>query len=68
MEQFLLNFGHLGWNKWYDALEKLVKEKGPFLILPGEILKNSNTWLTACLKFVSTPIIYHLIYRLGLSA
>lgn len=35
MEQFLLNFGHLGWNKWYDALEKLVKEKRAFLDSAG---------------------------------
>ncbi|MGD9824657.1 tRNA 5-methoxyuridine(34)/uridine 5-oxyacetic acid(34) synthase CmoB [Desulfobacter sp.] len=31
MEQFLENFGHLGWDQWYDALEKLVKEKRAFL-------------------------------------
>ena len=27
MEAFLENFGHLGWKRWDDALEKLVKEK-----------------------------------------
>jgi tRNA (mo5U34)-methyltransferase len=31
MEHFLEKYGHLGWNQWYDALEKLVKKKGAFL-------------------------------------
>nr|WP_320192820.1 tRNA 5-methoxyuridine(34)/uridine 5-oxyacetic acid(34) synthase CmoB [uncultured Desulfobacter sp.] len=35
MEQFLDNFGYLGWGKWYDALEKLVKEKRAFLDSAG---------------------------------
>lgn len=35
MEQFLENYGHLGWDKWYGALEKLVKEKRVFLDSAG---------------------------------
>ena len=31
MEHFLKNYGHLGWDQWYDALEKLVKDKRTFL-------------------------------------
>lgn len=31
MEHFLEKYGHLGWNQWYDAMEKLVKEKRAFL-------------------------------------
>ncbi|WP_289022655.1 tRNA 5-methoxyuridine(34)/uridine 5-oxyacetic acid(34) synthase CmoB [Desulfobacter postgatei] len=31
MEHFLEKYGHLGWNQWYDALEKLVKKKRAFL-------------------------------------
>ncbi|WP_321492851.1 tRNA 5-methoxyuridine(34)/uridine 5-oxyacetic acid(34) synthase CmoB [uncultured Desulfobacter sp.] len=35
MEQFLANHGHLGWNKWYDALESLIKEKRAYLDSAG---------------------------------
>lgn len=35
MEQFLENYGHLGWNRWYDALEKLVKDKRAYLDSAG---------------------------------
>ena len=35
MEQFLENYGHLGWDKWFDALEKLVKEKRALLNSAG---------------------------------
>nr|WP_319492929.1 tRNA 5-methoxyuridine(34)/uridine 5-oxyacetic acid(34) synthase CmoB [uncultured Desulfobacter sp.] len=31
MEQFLENYGHLGWEKWHDDLEKLVRKKRAFL-------------------------------------
>ncbi|WP_319575638.1 tRNA 5-methoxyuridine(34)/uridine 5-oxyacetic acid(34) synthase CmoB [uncultured Desulfobacter sp.] len=35
MEQFLKNYGHLGWDQWYDALEKLVKDKRAYLDSAG---------------------------------
>jgi tRNA (mo5U34)-methyltransferase len=35
MEQFIENYGHLGWNKWYDDLAKLVKDKRAFLHSAG---------------------------------
>ena len=35
MEQFLENYGHLGWNKWYEDLEALVKKKRAFLDSAG---------------------------------
>jgi len=35
MEKFLENYGHLGWNKWYDDLENLVKKKRVFLDTAG---------------------------------
>jgi tRNA (mo5U34)-methyltransferase len=35
MEQFLASYGHLGWDQWHDALEKLIKEKRAYLDSAG---------------------------------
>jgi tRNA (mo5U34)-methyltransferase len=35
MEQFLESYGHLGWHKWYEDLEKLVISKRAFLDSAG---------------------------------
>jgi tRNA (mo5U34)-methyltransferase len=35
MEQFLASYGHLGWDQWHDALEKLIKDKRAYLDSAG---------------------------------